>query len=339
MPQPAILVTGGAGYIGSHTAKALAGAGYQPVVFDNLSNGHREAVRWGPFVHGDIRDRGALLRVMADHRIEAVIHFAGLIEVGASVKAPGPYWDHNVGGMAAVLGAMQEAGIGHLVFSSTAAVYGSHRPATGALRESDPTVPVNPYGDTKLACERMIAAHCVATGLSAVALRYFNASGADAAGDLGEAHSPETHLIPRAIEAALGVGPALTLFGDDFATPDGTCVRDYVHVTDLANAHVRAVTRGSRPGRFDVFNLGTGSGASVAEIIRAVQRATGRPVPFSTGPRRPGDPDRLVADPAAAAVELGWTPQASELDVILASAVRWRRRPAFGLAVPLDLAA
>ena len=338
MEQPVILVTGGAGYIGSHTAKALADANCRPVVFDNLSNGHRAAVQWGPFVHGDVRDRAALSATMRDHAVTAVIHFAGLIEVGDSMIRPDLYWDHNVGGMAAVLEAMRTCDVGHLVFSSTAAVYGA--PQTDrALREGDPTVPINPYCETKLAGERMIAAHCHAYGLSAYALRYFNACGADASGRLGEAHAPETHLIPRAIEAALGIGPSLAVNGNDFQTPDGTCVRDYVHVSDLADAHLRAARQAPVPGRFTALNLGTGVGSSVLEIIKGVDRAAQTRTPFGTGARRAGDPPRLVADPAAAALALGWRANHSSLENILGSAVRWRRAPAFGLTGPFERAA
>lgn len=333
MNKPVILVTGGAGYIGSHTTKALAEAGCRPVVFDNLSNGHRAAVQWGPFVHGDVRDRSALTAAMREHEATAVIHFAGLIEVGASMIRPDLYWDHNVQGMAAVLDAMRTCGLGHLVFSSTAAVYGAPQ-SDRALRESDPTVPINPYGETKLAGERMIAAHCQAYGLSAFALRYFNACGADPDGQLGEAHAPETHLIPRAIEAALGIGPGLTVNGDDFPTPDGTCIRDYVHVTDLADAHLRAARQTPVPGQFKALNLGTGTGTSVLEIIKGVDRAAKTHTPFATGARRAGDPPRLVADPAAAALALGWRPKHSDLETILGSALQWRRSPAFGFAKP-----
>lgn len=338
MHSPVILVTGGAGYIGSHTAKALAEAGCRPVVFDNLSNGHRAAVQWGPFVHGDVRDRSAVAAALREHQATAVIHFAGLIEVGDSMIRPDLYWDHNVRGMASVLDAMRDCDVKHLVFSSTAAVYGAPL-SDRALRESDPTVPINPYGETKLAGERMIAAHCRAYGLSAFALRYFNACGADASGQLGEAHAPETHLIPRAIEAALGIGPRLTVNGIDFQTPDGTCVRDYVHVTDLADAHLRAARQSPVPGQFTALNLGTGTGSSVLEIIRGVNHAAKTQTTFATGDRRPGDPPRLVADPAAAALAIGWRPRHSSLETILGSAVRWRRAPAFGLVSPLSRAA
>lgn len=333
-----VLVTGGAGYIGSHTAKALAEAGHLPVVYDNLSNGHRQAVQWGPFIHGDIRDRAGLVRALKDHGATAVIHFAGRIEVGESMIRPDLYWDHNVGGMASMLDAIQTCGVAHLVFSSTAAVYGTPD-GLGLLRETDPTAPINPYGDTKLAGERMIAAACQAFGLSAIALRYFNACGADPSGALGEAHTPETHLIPRALEAALGLGPCLTVNGTDFPTPDGTCIRDYVHVSDLADAHVRAVNLAPTTGQFRALNLGTGQGTSVRDILAGIDRVLGRRTGHATGPRRAGDPDRLVADPSSAQALLGWKARHSQIDTILATALQWRRAPAFGLEPPMDRAA
>lgn len=327
-----ILVTGGAGYIGSHTAKALAAAGFRPVVFDDLSNGHPQAVRWGPLVVGDVRDASAIEACLRLHDIAAVIHFAGLIEVGRSVDAPDRFWDHNLNGAAAVLCAMRACGVRRLVFSSTAAVYGQpdEDGPPAPLVEDRPLQPINPYGDSKLAAERLIAACARAYGLEAVALRYFNAAGADPDGLLGEAHCPETHLIPLAIEAALGLGPPLTVFGDDFSTPDGSCVRDYVHVADLANAHVRALDMdmGARP--FAAMNLGVGAGRSVLEVIAAVDRATGRATPFAVGPRRAGDPSMLVADPGRARAQLGWRAAIGDLDRIVESAVAWRLNPAFG---------
>lgn len=326
-----VLVTGGAGYIGSHTAKALARAGHTPVVFDDLSNGHREAVLWGPLVVGDVRDRAALEACMREHRIDCVIHFAGLIEVGRSVGEPDVFWDVNLNGVACVLQAMRACGIERLVFSSTAAVYGQPDVISlEPLRETLPTQPINPYGDSKLAAERLIAASARAYGLQGVALRYFNACGADSEGDIGEAHSPESHLIPLAIEAALGLGPALTVFGRDFPTPDGSCIRDYIHVSDLAQAHVLALEADTGSEGFLAMNLGTGRGFSVLEVVEAVGRASGRPTPFSIGARRAGDPACLVADSRLAQDRLGWRPAFSQLDDIVASAVAWRRRPAFG---------
>lgn len=333
-----VLVTGGAGYIGSHTAKALAAAGMTPVVFDDLSNGHAEAIRWGPLAIGDVRDADALEACIRRHRVEAVIHFAGLIEVGRSVAEPDLFWDVNLGGVVAVLRAMRDTGVRRLVFSSTAAVYGQPDVASlEPLRETLPTQPINPYGDSKLAAERLIAAHARAYGMEAVALRYFNACGADPDGEIGEAHEPESHLIPLAIEAALGLGPPLTVFGLDFPTPDGSCIRDYIHVADLARAHVLALTADVTATGFAAMNLGVGRGRSVLEVIEAVGRVVGRPVPHVVGARRPGDPACLVADASLAREVLGWRPAHLELDAIVASAAAWRRRPAFGerLRAPL----
>lgn len=332
MAADRILVTGGAGYIGSHTCKALSQAGYQPVVYDDLSNGHEGAVLWGPLVQGDVRDAERLTKAMSDYGIGGVIHFAGLIEVGRSVHRPDLYWDHNVNGVAAVLSAMRRTGVGRLIFSSTAAVYGT--PSTsGLLQETDPLNPINPYGDSKLAGERMIAAHCAAFGLESVALRYFNASGADAEGQIGEAHNPETHLIPLAIEAALAGGRPLTVFGDDFATSDGFCVRDYIHVADLARAHVLALGLDRIDGGFEALNLGRGVGASVVEVIKAVGAACGRPPVYQVGQRRAGDPPVLVADPSRAAARLRWRPEFDDLQTIIATAVAWRKNRRFGASI------
>lgn len=332
--REAVLVTGGAGYIGSHAARALWTAGYQPVVFDDLSNGHREAVLWGPLIEGDVRDTGALAEAMTTHAVRYVVHFAGLIEVAGSVVAPDLFWDHNVNGVAAVLAAMRGTGVNRLIFSSTAAVYG--RPRAGqitGLSEDHPTQPINPYGDTKLAAERMIAASCHAYGLTAIALRYFNAAGADPDGRIGEAHWPESHLIPLAIEAALE-GTALTINGDDFATPDGTCLRDYVHVSDLAAAHVLALTAPAGPSGFTALNLGAERGHSVLEVLAAVERATGQTIGRRRGARRAGDPAVLIADAARASAVLGWRPAHGSLDDIVASAVAWRRSRRFGSPAP-----
>lgn len=334
MNQHRVLVTGGAGYIGAHTAKALAFAGHEPVVFDDLSNGHAEAVKWGPLVVGDVRDGAAVEACIRDHRVDAVIHFAGLIEVGRSMLEPDLFRDHNVNGVAAVLGAMQRCGLRRIVLSSTAAVYG--RPEDDGLTplaEGLPLRPINPYGETKLEAERLIAGLGPA-GIEGVALRYFNAAGADPEGGLGEAHQPESHLIPLAIEAALGLGPPLTVFGDDFPTPDGACVRDYVHVSDLARAHVMALDLDLGPDAFAALNLGVGRGASVLEVIAAVDRATGRRTPWAPGPRRAGDPAVLIADPAAARARLAWTPLFPDLDSIVRTAVAWRMSPAFGFGGP-----
>jgi UDP-glucose-4-epimerase GalE len=330
-----VLVTGGAGYIGSHTCKALARSGYQPVVFDDLSNGHRAAVRWGPLVVGDVRDTGAVSACIRDHGISAVIHFAGLIEVGRSVQEPALFWDINLNGVASVLAAMRANSVERIVFSSTAAVYGQPQTIDGRpLVEDAVTAPINPYGDSKLAAERLIAAHARAHGIRGVALRYFNASGADPDGEIGEAHRPESHLIPLAIEAALGMGPPLTVFGQDFPTPDGACIRDYIHVADLALAHVLALEVPTGEAGFVAANLGLGRGLSVLEVIAAVSRAAGRQTPFVAGARRPGDPAVLVADAARARRLLNWRPAFETIDEIVSTALAWRLNPRFGPSAP-----
>lgn len=316
-----ILVTGGAGYIGSHTCKALAAAEHTPVVFDNLSNGHRDAVRWGPFEEGDITDGARLHAVFEAHAPESVIHFAGLIEVGHSVSDPGAFWHANVIGSWTLLQAMRAAGVSQIVFSSTAAVYGV--PETVPIPESSPTVPVNPYGDTKRAVETMLANHAESDGLRYAALRYFNAAGADPEGELGERHDPETHLIPLVLQVALGQRESISVFGTDYPTPDGTAVRDYVHVSDLATAHVAAVEHLNAGGDSLTANLGTGTGYSVREIIETCRRVTDHPIPHTDTARRAGDPPQLVAAAKRAAERLGWTPTQSDLDTIVATAWRW----------------
>lgn len=329
--KPAVLVTGGAGYIGAHTAKALHEQGFLPVVYDDLSSGFREAVRWGPFVQGDIRDRAALGSAMETHGVEAVIHFAGLIEVGRSTAKPDLFWEVNVSGTTDLLTVMRERGVGRLVFSSSAAVYGQGgRGALATIGEDSEKAPASPYGETKLAAEWMIAAQCAAYGLTAVALRYFNAAGADPSGLIGEAHEPETHLIPLAIAAALGDGKPLTVFGQDFDTPDGSCLRDYIHVNDLAAAHVAALEADLPAGAFEAANVGTGSGRSVIEVVDTVGRVVGGSVPHSVGARRAGDPPSLVADPSRSQQLLGWTPRRSSLDEIVRDAVRWECNPRYG---------
>lgn len=325
-----VLVTGGAGYIGAHTCKALADAGWTPVVFDSLSGGYRQAVQWGPFVHGDVRDSGALKDAFLTHGCRSVIHFAGLIEVGRSVIRPDIFFDHNTFGTAALLRAMREAGATRVIFSSTAAVYGMPSGGGAAIREDDVRAPINPYGDSKLAAERMIAAAARADGITGVALRYFNACGADPEGRIGEAHHPETHLIPLALEAALGTGKPLTVFGDDFDTPDGSCLRDYIHVDDLAAAHVAALEADLPAGSYNAFNVGVGAGFSVFDVLRAVEAATGRRVPHSVGPRREGDPPVLVADSSRLQHELGWKPRYTDLTDVVRTAANWRKAPRYG---------
>jgi UDP-glucose 4-epimerase/UDP-arabinose 4-epimerase len=331
-PGRAVLLTGGAGFIGAHIAKALSEQGFHPIVFDNLSSGYAAAVQWGDFVSGDIRDFRRVRETLNASGAKAIIHLAGLIEVDRSVGRPDLFWEQNVGGTASLLAAARDCGIRRFVFSSSAAVYGQQPCASPGqpLAETVPCNPSSPYGDTKLACERMIASHARAFGFSAIALRYFNAGGADRAGQIGEAHDPETHLIPLAIAAAIGDGAPLTVFGADFPTPDGSCVRDYVHVSDVASAHMAALELSLADGAFDAFNVGVGRGWSVFEVIRAVEAASGRRLPFHVGPRRPGDPASLVADPSRARRRLGWSPKHSCLDEIARTAVAWHRSPRYG---------
>jgi UDP-glucose-4-epimerase GalE len=324
MPQRAVLVTGGAGYIGSHTCKALARAGLQPVALDNLVYGHKTAARWGPLVEGDIRDRALVERTIREHRTEAVVHFAGYAYVGESMHDPGKYFGNNVAGSLSLLEAAQACGVGQFVFSSTCSTYGI--PQSVPIREDHRQHPVNPYGESKLFVERALHWYGVAHGLRSVALRYFNAAGADPEGEIGEDHDPETHLIPLAIGAALGTRPPLEIYGTDYPTPDGSAVRDYVHVTDLADAHVSALNYLQAGGESSAFNLGTGRGHSVREVIAAVERVAGRAVPRREAPRRQGDPASLVAAPGRARELLSWTPQHSDLDTIIATAWRWHAR-------------
>lgn len=319
-----ILVTGGAGYVGSHACKALAAAGYRPVVYDSLTRGRRGAVKWGPLVEGDLHDRDQLIATMRGHRVAAVMHFAAFAYVGESVTAPGLYYRNNVVGTLSLLEAMRTAGVATIVFSSTCAVYGI--PGEVPIRETTAKAPLNPYGETKLAIERALYWHGTAHGLRYAALRYFNAAGADPDGDIGEDHDPETHLIPLVLRAALGTGEALQVFGTDYPTRDGTAIRDYVHVTDLADAHVRALRRLAEGAASMELNLGTGSGHSVREVVAAVERILGRNVPRREAPRRPGDPPELVADATLARECLDWRPEYSDLDTIVRTALAWETR-------------
>jgi UDP-arabinose 4-epimerase len=318
-----VLVTGGAGYIGSHACKALAEAGHEPITYDNLSTGHDWAVRWGPLEVGDILDPARLAEVFARHRPDAVMHFAALAYVGVSVRDPSSYHRTNVVGTLNLLDASRAAGVSRIVFSSSCATYGV--PERVPIAIDTPQRPVNPYGWTKLAGERMLTEHCAAYGLGAVALRYFNASGAETSATIGEDHEPETHLIPLALDVAAGRRPHLDLYGDDYPTPDGTCIRDYVHVCDLAEAHVRALDL-CEAGAMRAANLGVGRGYSVHEVVDAVRRVTGREVPRRIAPRRPGDPPALVADASPASTLPGWSARWTELDAIIDSAWRWHRR-------------
>lgn len=319
-----ILVTGGAGYVGSHACKALAAAGYLPVVYDNLSRGHREAVRWGPLIEGDLHDRARLIEALRAQQIAAVMHFAAFAYVGESVGNPELYYRNNVGGTLALLDAMRAAGVETIVFSSTCAVYGV--PDALPIRETTAKAPLNPYGETKLAIERALHWYGAAYRMRYAALRYFNAAGGDPDGEIGEDHEPETHLIPLVLRAALGRGDPVQIYGTDYPTPDGTAIRDYIHVMDLADAHVRALGHLAAGGDSLALNLGTGSGHSVREVVAAAERVGGRPVPRREAARRPGDPPELVADPTLARARLGWQPRLSDLDTIIRTALAWETR-------------
>lgn len=321
-----ILVTGGAGYIGSHTCKALASSGYQPVVFDNLSTGHRWAVKWGPLVEGDVMDRRLVRRTLEKYRIDAVVHFAANALVGESMESPYKYLHDNVSGSVTLLEAMREAGVRDIVFSSTCATYGL--PDTVPISEMEPQTPVNPYGESKLFVERAVRWYERAYGLGWVALRYFNAAGADSEGEIGECHDPETHLIPSVIEAARGIRPYVQVMGTDYATPDGTAIRDYTHVEDLADAHIKAIEYLDGGGKSIALNLGTSHGYSVREVIAAVERAGGCRVPVKNSARRPGDPPVLKADNRRATEVLSWQPRHQDLDAIVNTAWQWHMAPA-----------
>lgn len=321
MSAKKVLVTGGAGYIGSHTCKALALAGYEPVVYDNLSSGYKSFVRWGEFVYGDILDTPRLFEVMRAHRPCGVIHFASLIQVGESVLLPGKYYQTNVMGSLSIMEAMRLAEVENLVVSSTAAVYGE--PECVPINEGSPYAPVNPYGASKAMMERLLDDFGAAHGLRGAALRYFNAAGADPDGEAGERHVPETHLIPRVFMAVQGEIPALKLFGDDYPTPDGTCVRDYIHVCDLAEAHILALEKLAGGAGSLKINLGTGQGYSVKQIIEESRRVIGRDVPYTIAPRRGGDSASLVAGVERAERELGWKASRSSLENIISTAWRW----------------
>jgi UDP-glucose 4-epimerase len=317
-----ILVTGGAGYVGSHTARLLDRAGHDVWIYDNLTTGHRDAALPERLVQGNLSDRAKLTELLGDNEIEAVMHFAASALVGESVEHPDRYYENNVISTLHLLEAMRAAGVSRIVFSSTTATYGV--PERIPITEDTRQDPINPYGFTKLVIERALADYAGAYGYAYAALRYFNAAGASPDGDLGEDHTPETHLIPIVLQVALGQRDHITIFGDDYPTPDGTCIRDYVHVDDLGEAHILALQR-LRPGEGIRVNLGTGRGHSVREVIEACRRVTGQPIPEVVGPRRPGDPPALVADSSKARSLLQWRPRYDDIDPIVRTAWAWHR--------------
>jgi UDP-glucose-4-epimerase GalE len=321
--KPAILVTGGAGYIGAHCCKALAEAGYLPVCFDNLSTGHRDFVNWGPLVVGDVGDTQAVADAIVAHEVVAVMHFAAFSQVGESVIDPQKYYLNNLCGTLSLLKAMLERKCTRLVFSSTGAVYGDA--ARDPIKEDAAGATVNPYGSSKWMIERVLGDYRRAYGLNSFCLRYFNACGADSSGAIGEFRDPETHLIPRAMMALQGYVQDFAIFGDDFDTPDGTAIRDYIHVVDLAAAHVLALDALLQGTAGGSYNLGTGSGYSVREILTVIERETGLKMPLITKPRRAGDPPILVADPSAARNDLGFVPRCSDIATIVKSAWAWHQ--------------
>lgn len=332
MSIPAIIVTGGAGFIGSHTCKQLARSGFLPVTVDNLQTGHADAVKWGPLEQIDIRNREALVHLFDRIRPVAVVHFAASAYVGESVTHPADYYDNNVGGMISLLAACVETGINKVVFSSSCATYGI--PAASPITEVTPQRPINPYGQTKLIGELMLKDYRAAYQLQSVCLRYFNAAGADPEGELSERHLPETHLIPLALMAAAGKRPALEVFGTDYPTTDGTCIRDYIHVSDLAAAHVAAVRHLQAEKPSCAINLGTGRGHSILQIAQEIRNISGHMLPWKAAPRRPGDPPELVADITRARSVLNFAPKYPEMSTILRHAA-----PTFGLEVSNELSA
>jgi UDP-glucose 4-epimerase len=317
-----VLLTGGAGYVGSHAARVLTKAGHDVWVFDNLANGYKAAVAPGRLLEGDLLDEARLKQVFSEHKFDAVMHFAALAYVGVSVTDPATYYRNNVVGTLNLLDAMRAAGVNKIVFSSTCATYGT--PDKSPITEGMKQDPINPYGYTKLVIERALDDYAHAYGLGFAALRYFNASGAAEDGTIGEDHKPETHLIPLILQVALGQRQEITVFGDDYPTPDGTCVRDYIHVDDLATAHLAALER-LQPGRGLKLNLGTGAGASVMEVIDACRRETGHAIPHKVAPRRAGDPAELVADASLARKTLDWTPKYVGIEPIVKSAWKWHQ--------------
>jgi UDP-glucose-4-epimerase GalE len=319
-----ILVTGGAGYVGAHTCKALSRSGYRPVVFDNFSTGHKSFVQWGPLVQGDIRDHAAVRDAIRAYDAKAVLHFAASTSVGESVTDPQKYYDNNVGGSLSLLRAMIDAACRILVFSSSCAVYGE--PQNQPIGETSPIAPCNPYGASKSMVERIISDYSRAHLLNSISLRYFNASGADPEGKLGESHDPETKLIPRAMMAIQGRITDFAVFGTDYDTPDGTAIRDYIHVLDLADAHISALRRLLAGGPSRAFNLGTGRGYSVNEVLTAISAETGVTLRAASTSRRPGDPPTLIADATLSHTELDFVPKLSDLKTIIQTAWRWHSR-------------
>lgn len=319
-----VLVVGGAGYIGSHMVKLLDRRGHLVATFDDLSTGYRDAVVRGEFVRGSIADRSALAGVFRNRRFDAVMHFASFIQVGESVMEPAKYYANNLCNTLSLLDAMVEAGVKRFIFSSTAAIFGE--PETELIAESHPQQPLNPYGRTKWMVEQALGDYDRAYGLKSVCLRYFNAAGADPEGELGERHQPETHLIPLVLQVAAGRRREIGVYGADYPTPDGTCVRDYIHIEDLCEAHLLALDALVMDERSRAYNLGNGEGFTVRQVIEAARRVTGAPIPEKVGPRRAGDPARLVADSARAKRELGWTPRYGDLETIIAHAWAWERK-------------
>jgi len=319
-----VLVVGGAGFIGSHMVKRLQQDNYSVTTLDDFSTGYRDAIICGELIEGNLADAALLDRMFAENHFDAVLHFASFILVGESVAQPAKYYANNLVNTLNLLNAMVKQGVPRFVFSSTAAIFGE--PQYVPIDEKHPVAPINPYGASKAMVEQVLRDYDTAYGLKSICLRYFNACGADPEGDLGERHDPETHLIPLALQAVSGRRGPLTVFGRDYDTPDGTCVRDYVHVTDLCDAHIKALEWLNSGCASAVFNLGNGEGFSVAEVLDAVGRVTGKPVPIVDGPRRAGDPARLVADSGLARLSLGWKPQYGDLETIISHAWKWERK-------------
>lgn len=323
-----ILICGGAGYIGSHMAKMLAGHGHAITIFDNLSTGHRKAVKWGTFIHGDLLNRDTLTELFDSSQFHGVMHFSARSLVSESMRDPALYYQNNVVGTFNLLEAMRRHGVGKFVFSSSAAVYGN--PLTDLINEGHSRNPINPYGETKLIVERMLRDYGASYGLTSVSLRYFNAAGADPTGAIGESHQPETHLIPNVLKAALYGEQKLQVFGNDYHTNDGTCIRDYIHVNDLCQAHLKAFDHMTvQTGKASCFNLGIGRGFSILEIIKTAESIVGQKIPFEYAPPRPGDPPILVADSRLAQNTLGWTPQYTDIAELIETAWQWHCKQSY----------